>query len=295
MRVHLVTMVGHSVTTLAPMLTHYRELGIESFHIYLHRAPGRDAALEEAQDLCRSVPGAVTHIIEGDWLDCQAKAFSEMSGCPNDWFVLADQDEFQLYPAKLESVLQECESHGFDHVRGALVDRVAAEGALPPLDPSLSVWEQYPIGTVLTYAVCGGDPRKIVAARGSVRLANGGHHTAISGRALPVSALLVQVHHFKWVAGVVEYLQARTSCSPPYASLVQQEAERFLLFFEANGHRIPLEEPGLLAQRCTPHYPKWSAVTALLNSVELYDKVTRMYSKLVSDGTRGPEPPPTHG
>lgn len=257
---------------------------MNSFWIYVNVPVGKDRAelLAQVASTMEQYENSRVIKVPGAWLEAQKVFYSSISSCPNDWFVVADLDEFQLYPADLPTILAQCDRSGFDHIKGCFVDRIAADGSLPVFEPRGSIWDQYPIGAHLTGPVCKGITRKVVAAKGSVRLSSG-HHFGLSGHPTPISQLFVEVHHFKWVAGVLDYLYNRVSVDDKkqtisteleaFNKVVSKEGLRFLRYFELAGNRIDLAEPGLLAAKCNPHYPHWDVITHICMMEDLTARV----------------------
>jgi hypothetical protein len=262
MNIRLLTLIGPPITTLAPFFHHYAELGVSSFTVYVHETDGQPSLLPQVSAIAKTYADVSIVPISGDWLTVQFAVLGTMREQPDDWFVIADQDEFQLYPLDLARILAEADRRGFDSINGCLVDRVAEDVSLKPLDPTVSIWSQYPIGALLTYPVCGSNFRKVVAAKGKVQLTNAGHHEAVAAVPYPAEEMLIEVHHFKWVAGLIEYLLNRSSPESPFGTMVSQEGLRFVDYFRSNNNRIPLEDPLLMAGPCNPHFANWEAVLA---------------------------------
>jgi len=259
-KIHLLTLIGPPIITLDPFFRHYSELGVSNFLVYVHEKNGEPSILEQVTRIARPYSGVSIRPIAGDWLTVQFSILEKMQDHPDQWFLIADQDEFQLYPRDLAEILADADRREFDIINGCLVDRVAEDGSLRPFDPSEPIWTQYPIGAFLTFPVCGANFRKVVAAKGRVRLTNAGHHEAEGGSPYPTAEMLVEVHHFKWIAGLIEYLLARTSPESPFGDMVQQEGLRFVDYFRSNDNRIALEDPALMAGPCHPHFSNWESV-----------------------------------
>src|SRR5204862_535755 len=190
----LTTAVGGHVKVLPHMLRHYRALGIDSLFVHVNRADENDPVLAEVRALCE-----VTSVSTGG--DRQrgngAVHRAVMARRPDDWFVIADEDELQLWPRPIADVLAECDARGYHFVEGTFIDRLAPDGLFAPVDPRADIWRQFPVAALVTAPLLGGYPRKIVAAKGFVEL-NDGQHAARNGRGCPLELCHVAVHHFKW-------------------------------------------------------------------------------------------------
>jgi hypothetical protein len=257
---HLVTVVGGYVKALPAMLEHYRSLGVESFFVNVHLAHAADPVHEEIEQITRKFGCGIASVTVGNWIQIQQGLYARQRELyPNDWFVLADQDELQVYPGDLREILNECEGQGFDHVRGCFVDRLASDGRFPPIVPDQPIWDQFPLGGYLTYPILGGDPRKVVAAKGALPLMRGQHH-AFGGRACPSRQCYAQVHHFKWVEGLDKRLAERAAMLQAGGDMHYTESLRFVQYYNQVGGQLNIEEPALYIAPCDPQYRRWEEV-----------------------------------
>jgi hypothetical protein len=277
MRVHLTTAVGGYVKVLPHMLRHYRALGVDSFFVHVNLFDDHDPILDQVRAVCD-----VTSVSVGGklWRGNTDVHRAVMARHPDDWFILADQDELQIYPdggvrpsrphspgvspgdeseddragrpidaggtPALHELFDECERRGYDSIEGTLIDRLAPGGVFAEIDPAREIWEQFPVSAIVTAALLGGEPRKIVAARGRVELTVGQHDTA-GGRGCPLAECHVAVHHFKWTAGIVERLRERVRLLRERGMEFAEESERFLRYVEQHDEGIDLADPRFLA------------------------------------------------
>ena len=63
---------------------------------------------------------------------------------PNDWWIVADDDELQLYSKPIETIVQECEEFGYEFVTGGFVDRIGDNGDFPKITKESNIWEEMP-------------------------------------------------------------------------------------------------------------------------------------------------------
>ena len=264
MKVHLITVVGgHHVQLLDQTLQHYHNLGISSFLVHANLRNPEDTALNDLQFIANKFGFGIASVSYGDHAAAQRAAWKSRQRFPDDWYLIVDADEFQVFPAPLVDILENCERKGYDHVKGCFLDRVASDGILRKLSPQQAIWTQYPVGLFLTYPLLRGDPRKVVAAKGHVEMSSHGHHNAISERGCPITEYFIPVHHFKWVEGVIEALEHRIhsirSTSP---SDHWRESQRFIDYYKKNG-KIDINNPSWMAGLCSPDYPHWERIRDL--------------------------------
>lgn len=277
MAIHLVSVIG-KVTMLHQMLRHYGSAGVERMSIHLHLTKSSDPSLSLAMSTLQEFDTAPASINVSQWFThINHDLISWTRAChPDDWFILADQDELHEYPDDIRSIVNYCDRKGYQYIEGALVDRVAPSGFLEAVTPHTNLGSQFSIGCQLSAVVLKAVVNKIVAVRGAVLLQDG-QHRALSGRGCPAESMYVPVHHFKWVEGVYEELTSRLELNrllrPVAHDLYSAECERFLSYYQLKG-KIRLDEESIMAGACDPTYPYWSAIrqarlTAPAFSVEL--------------------------
>lgn len=260
MNLHLVTVAGVSSPTFAQMLQHYRNQGIESIHVNIHANEIDERRITEIQKIA-SESGAISiKTTVTPWSQIINPLLYRLSRVeyPKDWFVLADSDEFQVYPDDLKNILQYCDQKGFDYVEGCFIDRLALDGKLQAVKPCQSLWDQFPLGAFLSGPLLGAVVNKVVAARGSVRIGPGQHH-AYSGVPCPATDLYIPVHHFKWTEGLLERLHPRIAAYKALREAAWIESDAFIQYYERKG-RIDTDDERFLVGTCSPEYQYWNLI-----------------------------------
>lgn len=194
---------------LTEFADHYRRVGIREFRLAFHFP--EDTPHDREEFLLGTArrqgidPGVVSR---GPWHEhVNARLRDQLrQQTTAAWHLLTDIDEFHQYPGSLGEVLELAAARAARTVTGLLLDRVSADGTLP--DAAAGLDATFPLGGFLTHALLRGDPRKVVLARPGAVIADGNHRSP--GYRSPVP-FVVPVHHFKWRAGVVEYLRQRLS------------------------------------------------------------------------------------
>ncbi len=159
--VHLISVVGGHVDVLPAMLAHYRALGIESIFLNLHLSSEDDPVRDEVETIARKDGCGLASITVGEWQDVlQDLYLRQREQHPQDWFVLADQDELQVWPGSVTEILSDCDRGGWDYVRGCFVDRIARDGGFPAVNPGQPLWDQFPLGSCISALALDADPRK---------------------------------------------------------------------------------------------------------------------------------------
>jgi hypothetical protein len=262
--IRFASVVGADTGLLDAAIRHYRDLGVESFHLIRHVESLDDPEFRRDRDVLARHGLEFAAVHQGPW-DEDLNGYmirSQMRRHPDDWWAVADLDEFHVYDRRLADVIAACEAGGYDYVVGALLDRVAADGSLPALKPAESIWAQYPLAGLVTLRVPRAGTSKVTLARGDVQLELG-QHGARTGRPLPAEEAFPQVHHFKWTDSVLprlirrEQLYSSGDWHLTYPDTVD-ESRRMLKHLEANGGRIDVTAEDLAMQRCGSGYSDYA-------------------------------------
>jgi hypothetical protein len=261
--------VGAGDAVLLPhLVNHYRDIGIESHIVICHAESEADEQYERIRQTCKEMDVQLLYSHFGPWRDSlnqRLKAYA-MSQHPDDWFVVADLDEFQMYDQPLDELIDRCERFGADHVNGCFLDRVADGGHLREVDDT-SIWEKFPLAGSVSSGISGALPLKTGLARGRTELLIG-HHGTLGGVGLPKDEGFIQVHHFKWTASVVDRLRRRVAAlsagdrREEHYALVR-EARAALEHLDANSGRIDINDARLRVAACgrnSNDHPQWNEI-----------------------------------
>ncbi len=210
--VALVAVIGPFAHDLvSPLVTYYSGLGVTEFRIGVHIPTDTPAAhSERLLAACEPVIGRPDLISRGRWGPDAKRALSDRlrALAVADWHVLADADEFQFHDGGIESTIGRCLASGVPFTTGLLVDRLSTRGDMRPGGRTpAELDERFPVGCFLTAQLLDGDPRKITVAHREVHTSVGSHVTSSHAHFRHPAPL--PVHHFKWRAGVGEYLSQR--------------------------------------------------------------------------------------
>ena len=138
---------------------------------------------------------------------------------PNDWWIVADDDEFHVYSKPLNQIISACERNGWELVRGGFIDRIGIGGEFSELNEDVDIFEQFPLAGFFRYPLSGACPNKVCIMKGYIEITPGQHYAKIEGQTTwrwqgwnhpliaPVNDYNVQVHHFKWDSTCVERIK----------------------------------------------------------------------------------------
>jgi hypothetical protein len=269
------------------MLEHYRSVGVDRFHVNVHLGNNDRRILDEVEAIVRGFGVPVASVTVGEWQSVLKGIYARSRApYPDDWHILADQDEFQVYPMPLAEIQRFCEHRSYTYVSGCFVDRFAADGRLPAISSGESLWTQFPIAAFFSLPVAGADPIKVVMVKGGVDVVKGQHH-ALNGTPCPSSDAFVQVHHFKWVHGVVEDLSRRAVDLQSNGHPHFMESVRIVKHLSKHGGKADLGNPRFLSAVCNQDYPHWPLIVSWFTAVS---KLADLGTQLRCGPSRDPGP-----
>jgi len=205
---------------------HYFRLGVDDFLVIVH-APENDQRLTVIKDIMNEygvLPQSIVRTYSAPLKRARCTGLVQQECVDSDWVLYADIDELQTYPEALGDFLSSCDNQGYSLVRGLFVDRVTEDGQLAEFSENTDLWEQFPYVAEVTSSITGGWVNKVCAAKGWRKVADGGAHAldyGVDGKENYARTLkdatghpdTIQVHHFKWDAGLLRRLADKLNFS----------------------------------------------------------------------------------
>jgi hypothetical protein len=201
----------------------------------------------------------------------------------NDWWVVADIDEFHLYPKdNLQRLILDCEFNGWDIVRGGFIDRIGDGGTFPKINKNESIWKQFPVMGFFRYPMSYACPNKVCVMRGYVTVTNGQHYAAINEHTTwrwqgwnhpliaPLNTHSVQVHHFKWDKTSIDRIKKVADTNKDYS--YSNEYMRMYKELENSKFLIDLNNEEFMIEESSGHdefkrYRKWNNLINKIASI----------------------------
>lgn len=161
------------------------------------------------------------------------------------WLLPIDSDEFVNAPVR--EVVAEMENSGWDYAEGIFVDRIAANGSLPPMEVG-DPHAQFPVRARLTKHVVRGKCEKVWL----VRWPHWGHHYFVAdgsrnymGRTrehdqFSKHPTVFTIDHFKWDESALNRLEKRYEDHSRNGVPWKREPKRFLEYWHEHG-RIDID------------------------------------------------------
>lgn len=222
---NLVTVVGRNTHLLPHMLKHY-EGKVDKVYVAVYRQDENDGVLEEVLDL-----GIKPYLVITDekyhW-ERVTEVYNFIKHTkPNDWWIVSDDDELQVYPYDLSDIIKECETRGYDFVTGGFLDRIGPDGIFPEVTRDSNIHKTFPLAGFFRYPLSHACPNKVTLMKGYQEVTSGQHYAKFKdgtnswGKAhpkrFPIEEVFTQVHHFKWDSTCIERIKEVAEVDKPWA------------------------------------------------------------------------------
>ena len=229
--IRLVTVIGHGTNLLPHFINHYKKY-VDEINIAVYETDMYPSLSDEVKQIIDNQDNVkIIKVIKGrvfDWEKVTQLYNFVKNTQPNDWWVVADIDEFQLYPDDdLRKLVSNCNEYGWDIVRGGFIDRIGEDGEFSEIKDDISLFEQFPVMGFFRYPMSKACPNKICVMKGYVEITSGQHYAKIDGHTtwkwqgwnhpLINPHSFVQVHHFKWDKTCVDRIKLVADVNQEYA------------------------------------------------------------------------------
>jgi len=272
---NLVTVCGHNTTMLYHMLRHYQP-NVKNFFVNIYANYEDDPIIEEATSICREL-GIEPHKV---WIeepfnwDKVTEIYNEtISLKPDEWWIVADDDELQVYSKPIEEIVEECEENGWEFVRGGFIDRIGEDGDFPKITKESNVWKEMPNAGFFRYPLSRAEANKVTLLKGKHGVVSGQHFIQFDNGdtswgdyhplCYPIEKNFTQVHHFKWDYSVLQRLKEVSSSKLHEA--FSHEYKKMLSAIEYLDYKLDLNEREFMFERVElpdyKQYRKWKPLT----------------------------------
>ena len=212
---NLVTVVGENTHILPHMLKHYEDQ-IDKAYVAVYRQGEDDGILEEIEELGIE-PFMVFTEDKYNWNRVTEIYNLVKQTKPNDWWIVADDDELQVYPDDIEYIIKNCEKGGYDFVTGGFLDRLGPDGTFPEVNRNTDIHKAFPLAGFFRYPMSKACPNKVTLMKGYQDVTPGQHYALFKDgtnswgvghpKRMPVNEVFTQVHHFKWDSSCVNRIK----------------------------------------------------------------------------------------
>jgi len=282
--IRLVTVIGHGTNLIKHHIQHYSKY-VDEINYIVYNTDQRPKLHKEVQDIIsefNNVKVVRTHYDRiFDWERVTMLYNYITNKEPNDWWVIADIDEFHLYPDdNLTKVINNCENNGWDIVRGGFIDRIGPNGEFSVLKTEEDIFSQYPNAGFFRYPLSNANPNKVCVMKGYVEITSGQHYAKIDNQTtwrwqgwnhpLINPKDHVQVHHFKWDSTSIERIKSVADNNQDYS--YSNEYGIMYNSLRKNKFRINIDDPLFLFEKnCIlgdyGEYSKWNNLINKIKSI----------------------------
>ena len=256
------------------MLNHYKDF-VDEIYVVVYLSSDKDRVLSEVKEIIKDLN-----------IDIHRKTFEEPFNWervtqlynetkmlrPYDWWIVADDDEFHLYPKPVKNIVEECEEWEYHFVTGAFLDRIGEGGRFRNVYDDSDIWNLFPLAGSFRNHVSNACPNKVPLVKGHVEITNGQHYVKIKGedtygdrwkhrRRYPPDRVFIQVHHFKWDLSVVSRLKDVSSIKKDYT--YHEEYKRMFDYILDNNMKIDITDERFKIERCGKEfsdYSRWNEI-----------------------------------
>ena len=276
MKINLVTVCGHNTTMLRHMLNHYKDF-VDEIYVVVYLSSDSDRVLSEVKEITKELNIDIhkTTVEEPFNWERVTELYNETKLLkPDDWWIVADDDELHVYPKPINELIEDCEENGYKFITGAFLDRIGENGRFTkilPFDDS-DIWKEFPLAGSFRYPVSNACPNKTVVMKGDIQVTNGQHYAMIDGvdtygdrwmndLRYPVGDCFIQVHHFKWDITVIGRLREVSRIKKDYT--FHKEYRDMFDYIIDNYGTIDINDERFMIERSGKDYfdyPHWDKI-----------------------------------
>ena len=273
---NLVTVCGHNTTMLYHMLRHYQPY-VKNFYVNIYANYKDDPIIDEVTSICSELnikPYRIWIEEPFNW-DRVTDIYNETTSTkPDEWWIVADDDEFQVYSKPIEEIIEECEQEGYEFVRGGFIDRIGEGGDFPKITKESNVWKEMPNAGFFRYPLSKAEANKVTLLKGKHNVVSGQHFIKFKdgstswgdwydGLCYPTEKNFTQVHHFKWDYSVLQRLKEVSESKLHEA--FSHEYKQMLSSIQYLDYKLDLNNREFMFERVESpdykHYRKWKPLT----------------------------------
>ena len=277
---NLVTVVGENTHILPHMLNHYRNI-VDNIYVVVYRQSDDDGILEEVEELGIKPYWVVTEP-KYNWERVTHIYNTVKLSKPNDWWIVSDDDELQVYPEPIEDIIEKCERNGYDFVTGGFIDRLGIDGTFPKVTGDTNIHEAFPLAGFFRYPMSGACPNKCTLMKGFQDVTPGQHYAKFNDgtnswgtehpRRMPTEEVFTQVHHFKWDSTCLSRMLEVAEIKKDYA--FSKEYSKMYRAIARTDWKIDITKPDYLVANLKENsyieykdYPHWDELRKLIITI----------------------------
>lgn len=282
----VVTVIGHGINILPHFLNHYKFA--DEICIVIYKSETLPNIVSEVSEKIKDIQNARIVMVHEDrvfdWVKV-TELYNEVKNThPNDWWIVADIDEFHVYPiSNPKHLTYQCDRNGWELVRGGFIDRIGIDGTFPEIKSEKNIFSQFPMMGFFRYPLSNACPNKICMMKGYIELMPGQHYAKIDGHTTwkwqgwnhpliaPYDDWSIQVHHFKWDITCFERMKQVIEVGQDYSF-----SDEYRIMYEAlkeNNFKIDINdknfmfEPSPVTDCSYRTYTQWNKLIKKIVSI----------------------------
>jgi hypothetical protein len=278
--IRLVTVTGSRTNTLWHMLSYYKDR-VDEIYVVVYEWDGF-STYDDVLAITKQFSNV--HIVDRvvaekyNWEMVTTLYNKTKMLHPNDWWVVADDDEFHKYSKDLYEIVSDCDKNGWELVRGGFIDRIGENGTFPEIDNDEDMFEQFPLAGFFRYPLSGACPNKVCILKGHIELTPGQHYAKIDGHTTwkwqgwnhpliaPVDEYNVQVHHFKWDSTCIKRIKAVADIKQLYS--YSDEYKKMYQALRSNNFEIDITDSRFMIEHAGFWgYNQWNKLFKIILSI----------------------------
>ena len=278
--IRLVTVTGSRTNTLWHMLSYYKDR-VDEIYVVVYEWDGF-STYDDVLAITKQFPNVriIDRVVaeKYNWEVVTALYNKTKMLHPNDWWVVADDDEFHKYSKDLYEIVSDCDKNGWELVRGGFIDRIGENGTFPEIDNDEDIFEQFPLAGFFRYPLSGACPNKVCILKGYIEITPGQHYAKIDGHTTwkwqgwnhpliaPVDEYNVQVHHFKWDSTCIERIKAVADIKQLYS--YSDEYKKMYQALRSNNFEIDITDNRFMIEHAGFWgYNQWNKLFKIILSI----------------------------
>lgn len=278
--IKLISIIGHGVPLIPHFINHYYNMVDEiNFVVYesdLHPDLKREVRKAiRGKEKVKIVKTVYDRIF--DWNRVTDLYNEQIKKSRSNWYMIADIDEFHVYPESPNYMVSNCESQGWELIRGGFLDRIGINGDFCEIVEDVPIFDQFPVAGFFRYPMSNACPNKICLVRGGTEITSGQHYAKLNGQTTwrwqgwnhpliaPVEKYSVQVHHFKWDSTCLERIKNVADTNQDYSY-----SDEYKVMYDAikrNKSRIDLSNSDFMFEYGCVYFEDYKGWISLIKKI----------------------------
>ena len=251
---------------------------VDNMYVVVYRQSKDDNIVEEIEEL-GITPYRVVTEPKYDWHKVTDLYNRLKRTKADEWWIVSDDDELQVYPYDVREVVEECNKKEYTFVTGGFIDRIGPNGTFPEVSRLTDVHTTFPNAGFFRYPMSGACPNKVTLMKGYVDLTPGQHYVQFANNTtswgkkhphrMPVEECFTQVHHFKWDSSVLQRLLEVSETKTDYS--FHKEYNTMYRAIARSDWKIDIENKEFLVEKLKNFsyidyndYPYWDELRSLI-------------------------------